>query len=48
MAAAELIKDIAAAADGSLGSLEETQRAELLSVCEKLKATLETPLDVTQ
>ena len=47
MNSSDLKLDITAAADGSYGSLEETERVGLLAACEKLKKTLESPLEVT-
>ena len=47
MGAAELTREIVAAADGSLGTLEESQSAELVAACERLKVTLESPLELT-
>ena len=47
MAAQSLTKDIIAATAGSLGPLDETQRTELLAACDKLKGTLEDPLEMT-
>ena len=47
MIASKLTKDILAGADGSLGTVDESQRVELVAACEKLKATLESPFEVT-
>ena len=44
----KVFKRIDAAADGSLGKLEDADRVRLLDACGRLSASLETPLETVQ
>ena len=46
--ASEVINNIQAAADGSLGVIQDADRLELLASCARLRASLEGPLEAAQ
>ena len=44
----DVIKNIEAAANGSLGDLKDTDRARLLDACNGLRMAIESPLEAIQ